>query len=398
MVILTLEAHIPHLGTQVLLLPWLMVVLGVACGAAILFRSRASSLFLACGTLVIAVCYTPLFLPSLRPGRPASPGPAFRVMSFSAWTGGRTSAPEAITDMILLQRPDAIAIQEVDAKKLGQIRSALSKRDVATRWHTVADLSIGQAVISRFPVQRVASEAHKTRLLRVHIATEAGPVAVWNIHAFRPDFAQSGLSFLAYGSGRLPQPDSRGQIDWLAAEVVKEPLPLVLLGDFNFPYRSPDHDYLSTIMRDAHWEAGWGFGFSFPANTDHVRWLSILGQTVSVASSIRITKIDHIFINDNFDVLAAQTSGDSAGSDHAAVVADLVLRQGSGSPHALSVLSFAQAHSIERSYASPGSVGSPQFWAMTQVRAPEHVGTSTRRAADSHSKLCNAIGCGWRSH
>jgi endonuclease/exonuclease/phosphatase family metal-dependent hydrolase len=310
------------------LLPWMMAALGVACVAAFLFRSHASSLFLVCGTLMLAVCYAPLFLPSPRLGRPSSPGSAFRVMSFSAWTGGRTSAPEAITEMILSQRPDAIAIQEVDATELGQIRSALSKRDLATRWLTVADPGIGQAVISRFPIQRVASEAHKTRLLRVRIETEAGPVAVWNIHAFRPDFAQAGLHFLAYGSGRLPQPDSRGQVDWIASEVVKEPLPLVMLGDFNFPYRSPDHDYLSTILCDAHWEAGWGFGFSFPANTDHVRQLSILGRTVSVASSIRITKIDHIFINDKLGVLAAQTLGDSAGGDHAAVVAELVLRHG----------------------------------------------------------------------
>ncbi len=305
------------------LLPWLLFASVGMCALAFLLRSRASTILLTCSTLVLAVCYAPLFVPRAR--TPSARTQTLRVMSYSAWGGNRDKNIEAIASMLVVQHPDVIALQEVDAQSLTAIEQTLTQHEPTTRWHTVADFDIGQAILSRYPLLHTGTETNNTRLLKVLAQTEWGPIAIWNIHAFRPDFTQGGLDFLAYGGGGRPQPQMQGQMDWLVAHASTEKLPLVFMGDFNVPYRSPDHDFLSTVLRDVHWAAGAGFGFTFPASEEHGRWLSIYGRRLRIASPVRLTKIDHIFVSPNIDVLAAHTLTDSAGSDHAPVFAELAL-------------------------------------------------------------------------
>jgi endonuclease/exonuclease/phosphatase family metal-dependent hydrolase len=74
---------------------------------------------------------------------------------------------------------------------------------------------------------------------------------------------------------------------------------------------------LSQYLENAHWEAGWGFGFSFPSDDRP------LANVVTFFSPV--VRIDHIFYSLHFVVRSAATLSESGGSDHLPVVAELSL-------------------------------------------------------------------------
>ena len=183
------------------ILPWLWLLALACLGLAVLLRSRAVAALLAIVALAVGALYAPLFLPHL--GVQTAGKPALRVMSFSAWATNREVSADRIAAMIQEQRPDVVALQEVDKRALVAIEAALERVAPADKWRAVADYEIDQAVLSRYDLAPLPSEHEHTRMQRVRVQTGAGPVDVWNIHARRPDFKQGGLSFLAYGGGRV---------------------------------------------------------------------------------------------------------------------------------------------------------------------------------------------------
>ncbi len=55
----------------------------------------------------------------------------------------------------------------------------------------------------------------------------------------------------------------------LQARVANELGPVIVAGDFNTPAMGPLHHDLSAFLRDAHLEAGAGFGYTFPGDTNN---------------------------------------------------------------------------------------------------------------------------------
>ena len=87
-----------------------------------------------------------------------------------------------------------------------------------------------------------------------------------------------------------------------------------MMGDFNVNDRQPNYRRIRRSLKDAHREAGRGFGLTFPnANLQLGRF--------KVPPLIRI---DYVFHNDAIEATAAHTAANPE-SDHRAVVADLVL-------------------------------------------------------------------------
>jgi vancomycin resistance protein VanJ len=104
------------------------------------------------------------------------------------------------------------------------------------------------------------------------------------------------------------------RIDTLVQRLDAGPTTQVALGDFNLADREPRYQELTSRLRDAQREAGWGFGFTFPAEIGR-RELSIIPSLV---------RIDYVFYDPSLGARSAEV-GRMPGSDHYYLLTDLVL-------------------------------------------------------------------------
>jgi endonuclease/exonuclease/phosphatase (EEP) superfamily protein YafD len=214
-------------------------------------------------------------------------------------------------------------IQEITADDFLTLRHALQAEAASTAVDAVFDGAVEQAIISRFPLQKIGVEAERTRLLKARIRTPAGDAEVWAIHAYRLNLLP-GRNFLSYGGDFELHRRSESQFEWLAEEIHRTPSRLILGGDFNVPYGSYPYRLIADVLRETHAEAGWGFGFTFPASSDHARWLTISGQRIRLFSPIRLVRIDHLFHSPECATVSARVLDDSLGSDHAPLMSEIV--------------------------------------------------------------------------
>jgi endonuclease/exonuclease/phosphatase (EEP) superfamily protein YafD len=142
----------------------------------------------------------------------------------------------------------------------------------------------------------------KGQAQRVVLRIPAGPITVFNVHPLR--------------SGGWRQ-RYRQIASLLEEEVLPEKTPVILGGDFNAPDHSQLYELVAGHLKNAHREAGLGFGFTYPSSD--VRVLRLFPAP-------SVVRIDHIFFSDHFVALRAGTMDESGGSDHRAVFAELDLQ------------------------------------------------------------------------
>lgn len=109
--------------------------------------------------------------------------------------------------------------------------------------------------------------------------------------------------YLAYWESRV---DLAAQ---LSKRLQAENMPVVVMGDFNFPPLGRSYNLINNLMMDAHVEAGGGFNDTFPGNFKSIGrffapWL----------------RIDHVFVSTQWDVLSCKVDHSGA-SQHLPVVA-----------------------------------------------------------------------------
>ena len=96
---------------------------------------------------------------------------------------------------------------------------------------------------------------------------------------------------------------------------------VVVAGDFNLTDQTPEYRaLLGTGLLDAHREAGWGFGDTFPAG----RRVRIAGRQLTIP--FPLLRLDYVWHSRELATRQARVWSSSGGSDHLPVVADLVLR------------------------------------------------------------------------
>jgi vancomycin resistance protein VanJ len=305
-------------------MPWLLVGLLPALVVAGLARHKWVALALAAPTLVIGLTFAPLFLPrpesvlaAILPlgrvscvtcqvsgnnfhttngalqGQETTP---LKVMSYNVWYRNENVA--AMTGLIRREQPDILLLQELSPAMVRRLKDELVDLYPEGQLHLAYEPEVYQGIISRYRLTPVDFAYDKGRTQRVMVATPGGPIAVWNVHPNTP----------------LSWPRQYWQLSALTDDIATTDGPLIVGGDFNTTDQSETYQLINQYLQNAHWEAGWGFGFTFPAHQPRFREIPILTPVI---------RIDHIFYSPHFFAHNARTLTESGGSDHLPVTAEL---------------------------------------------------------------------------
>jgi endonuclease/exonuclease/phosphatase (EEP) superfamily protein YafD len=248
--------------------------------------------------------------------------PVLRVMSYNVNRG------DWGWDKVLAQidelHPDVVMMQEVFSDP------ALPVKELKKRY-LEAQASTQFIVASRYPIRLVVDpprlplgDARRSpRSIAYIIDTPLGPIAFYNVHPISP---RQGMWGLRYGgfrnairNGSLFDPERTErlrtdghlldlQVELFASNAGKETIPVIIGGDTNMTGLSPGLARLSAFD-DGFKEAGWGFGYTFPAGAK--AWM----------------RLDRIFASPALRFTGFQVGKHPLASDHLCVVADLQRRK-----------------------------------------------------------------------
>jgi len=214
---------------------------------------------------------------------------SIRLISASL-RGRNDGADSSIRASLLLDlRPDVIAAQGVaQAKELHAAINAEADRD----WNMLMDgglVLLSPHQIERVPIARIKS------LLTARVTIEGKKIDIWTLRAPK-DFAK---------------PIENVGFHTALERAIIAAKPDIVMGDFNATWWNEGYRRTGRHMNNAHVDAGFGFGNSFPAS---VRKLGLFGG---------YARIDHIFLRRGLTASHAFTGKAAAGADHNPVVADI---------------------------------------------------------------------------
>ncbi|APG26930.1 hypothetical protein A7E78_03220 [Syntrophotalea acetylenivorans] len=280
------------------LMPWLLLALLPGALWAGLIQYRWLTALLLLSAVIIVVNYAPLFW-----SRSGSFDPGvmdLKVLSYNTWSKNLDTG--RIAGVIKGQRPDILLLQEVKPAVFERLASQLQDLYDGHKVYFSYEPQLLLAVASRYPANSSTVLKGKGRVQKVVLNSPSGQITVFNVHMLRR-------------GGWLSR--YRKVATLLQEDIIQETGPVILAGDFNTTDQAETYKHISEVLKNAHWESGFGFGFSFPSSV-----IKVFGL-VSVPSLIRI---DHIFFNNHFISIKAGTIKDSGGSDHFPVMAVLGLK------------------------------------------------------------------------
>jgi endonuclease/exonuclease/phosphatase family metal-dependent hydrolase len=207
---------------------------------------------------------------------------------------------------------DVVALQELSEAMALVLASDLADRYPYQALHTQpGDPIPGQGVLSRYPL--LSDDYWRIYLAhqRVTLEIEGAPITFYNTHPVQPlhpnGFARRGE-----------------EIRDLLARLETETGPLVIAGDFNMSDQSDDYWRIAGHYQDTYRAAGWGLGFTFPADLPYFGGGNYAPAIFNLIPAL--VRLDYVFHNDAFSALNAQVGADSGGSDHLPLQVDLALR------------------------------------------------------------------------
>lgn len=286
--------------------PWLAWGGFVLALVALFSRSRKLLVALQLpGIIMFVILYGELFWPQAVP---ATSGPRLTVAAFNVHAH---SDPDAAAEAVARLDVDLLGISELSDTHVPALEDRLDARYPyrALYGKVPYDSSkplplAGVGLLSRYPIleHEEIVTGHRMRHMRATVNVEGVTVTVYVIHPKTPDFVPP---YRYDASGRA------SAFDQLLPRMAAETNPVLVLCDCNMTDRSEDYGRMARLFNDAFREAGWGMGFTFPANAE------------LVPPGIRI---DYVWYSDEFVARDAYVAEDSGPSDHLAVVAELALR------------------------------------------------------------------------
>ena len=231
--------------------------------------------------LILFGPYVPQYLPQMSMSDAS--GQTFTVMSYN--TMGRNEDVEAIAQVILHEKPDILFLQEF--YEMDALRDRLISLYDGEPFHAVVEQSMGLSTISRFPLTPLPS---LRGIQKVSINLGCRNLNAWTLRAPKI-FAGTSPQYRFF--------------EMLVEDIEKYEGAVLATGDFNMTERSASYVYMRRFLKNAHEEAGFGLGATFPAPGRRI------GQILPP-----MIRIDHIFH-----------------SRHLAGHSSLVVRQAGGSDH-----------------------------------------------------------------
>lgn len=296
--------------------PWFFIPLLILIPLAPLVRHPLyqSGLLIPLGYLFLI--YGPLFLPKALPPHLNDPEP-FTILTFNIWSGSRDTDTLAVVRAEGL--PAIIALQETNYPIHQLIRAELGDTYPYQFYENTLN-GRGISTLSRFPLESIRTNMLidlNCRVFRATVSTDRH-FLLYNCHPQSSNL----LAFLGDGLPMDEQIDDTVRMrDQLSVAIRDDILmhgePAIVVGDFNSTDQSTAYAILNEILRDAHREAGWGWGHTFPAYRGSFHRIPILP---------RLVRIDMIRHTADFVALGSQVSPQHGESDHLPLVATLAWR------------------------------------------------------------------------
>ena len=267
--------------------------------------------------LLFVVNYGQLFLPNFPPSYRTDP-PPFSVMTFNIWSGSHLLP----TGEVIAHNgyPAIVALQEMTGAGERLVRRAVGDHYPYMFFDRTAD-GRGLATLSQYPLTPVRGDLLIDLNCRVFRVT-VDPAHNFMLYNCRPR-SSNLANFFNDGQPLPAQVNDSFQLrkllsQRLVAQIQASRLPTLLIGDFNTTDQSESYAILQQTLQDAHRQAGWGFGHTFPAEQLFWHGIPILGHQV---------RIDMVWYTNDFVALAAVVSALHGESDHSPVVAQLAWRE-----------------------------------------------------------------------
>ena len=279
-------------------MPWLLVILVPGVVFAWIAHHRWLSATLLAPILIIFFTYLPLFLNCSQIS--AVYGPSLKVMSYNVWGHNRNLAASA--HLVKTEQPDILLLQELNPDHLPVFIDHLDGLypDKPMQFDYVSEMN--QGIISRFPIAPLSADEEKGRAQKVHLITPFGPITVINVHIHNFPWRRRQQEL----------------INILNEDIATVDDPIIFGGDFNTNDQSQAYQMVQRHLKNAHWESGCGFGFTFPSPAKRKNRFFLWPAFI---------RIDHIFYSNHFHSYNARTLIDSGGSDHYPVTAEIFPNQ-----------------------------------------------------------------------
>lgn len=245
-----------------------------------------------------------LFLPNI-PRDLRADDIALRVMSYNLYAGN--PLPTEYTQTIRDTASDIVALQELNFQHIDFLNAEFGETYPYMAFHPGG--TQGQGFMSLYPI--IEDEYWQYDFLRYALGhqrvvlqiDEDTQITVYNVHPTHPGM-----------HGEFFNPEYRSlEIADLLERTAQEENPVLMLGDFNMPDFSEDYRSIRGNFEDAFFNAGRGFGWTFPVISNF---------------NSAFLRLDYIFYTEQFDVQHASINTDYTGSDHHSLYADMLILAG----------------------------------------------------------------------
>lgn len=257
--------------------------------------------------------------------------PTLRVMTFNVF--GNSNQPELATTVVESENPDLILIQELSPRHSYDLTGQLGKQYPYHQFEPLYGRR-GIGVLSRYPIEsrgwlKLGRDPYAAQ--QVTLKWKGQTINVINVHL---------ESTMPGEDVNTSFRERETQVRQLLELISGEHVPTIVAGDLNLTDTTQAYSSLATRLKDAHRNAGWGLGLTFPTNPEFVR--SILAAQIARLFQTRpnavfpwlqsvnippcpLLRIDYILTTSELTATNAHVAQWDGQSDHRAVIAELQL-------------------------------------------------------------------------